>query len=113
MTIHLPPHHAERLAGIPVGIPITQRITSVKKCHKVLGELRSMSISLPGARGLFSHMQHALTKKIKGQVTLNKGVHQVLDNFRWILKDVSTRPTRIVELVPLLPSAEGHHDVSG
>ena len=47
MTIHLPQHRAERLAEILASIPITQKRTSVKKWHKVLGELRSMAIALP------------------------------------------------------------------
>ena len=72
-----------------------------------------MSLALPGARNLFSHMQHALSSKLKGRVALNKGVHDALDDFRWILTDIASRPTRIAELVPLLASAEGHHDASG
>ena len=113
MTIHLPQHRAERLAEILSSIPITQKRTSVKKWHKVLGELRSMALALPGARHLFSHMQHALSNKIKARVMLNKGVHDALEDFRWILADLKRRPTRIAELVPLLASAEGHHDASG
>ena len=58
--------------------------------NKVLEELRSMTLSLPGARNLFSQMQHALTNKIKTRVVLNKGVHQALDNFRWLLHDMSS-----------------------
>ena len=113
MTIHLPSHRLERLGEILASIPATQKRTSVKKWHKVLGELRSMSLALPGARNLFSHMQHALSSKLKGRVALNKGVHDALDDFRWILTDIASRPTRIAELVPLLASAEGHHDASG
>ena len=64
-------------------------------------------------RDLFSHRRHALTNKIKRWVALNKDVYQALDDFRWILKDVSTCPTRIVELVPLLHYVEGHHDTLG
>ena len=56
MTVHLPPHRAERLAEILASIPVTQKRTSVRKWHKVLGELRSMSLALPGARHMFSHM---------------------------------------------------------
>ena len=52
-----------------------------------------MSLALPGARSLFSHMQHALASKISTRVTLNKGVHQALDDFRWMLRDISSRPT--------------------
>ena len=47
------------------------------------------------------------------RVALNKGVHQALDDFRWLLKDIASRPTRIAEVVPLNSSAEGHHDASG
>ena len=103
----------ERLAEILSSIPITQKQTSVKKWHKVLGELRLMALALPGARNLFSQMQHALTNKVKGRVNLNKGVHQAVEDFRWLLSDIVNRSTRIAELVPLLPSAEGHHDASG
>jgi hypothetical protein len=28
----------------------------VAKWHRVLGELRSMALAIPGARGLFSHL---------------------------------------------------------
>ena len=87
MTIHLPQHRAERLlAEILASIPITQKRTSVKKWHKdkVLGELRSMALALPGAKHLFSHMQHALSNKIKTRVMLSKGVHDALEDFRWI-----------------------------
>ncbi|KAK1732369.1 hypothetical protein QTG54_016948 [Skeletonema marinoi] len=113
MTVHLPLHRAERLAEILASIPITQKRTSVKKWHRVLGELRSMALALPGARHLFSHMQLALANKVKTRVNLNRGVHDALEDFRWILQDLKRRPTRIAELVPLLASAEGHHDASG
>ena len=113
MTISLPEHRVERLAEILASIPVTQKRTSVRKWHKVLGELRSMSLALPGSRNLFSHMQHAMSSKLKGRVNLNKGVHGALEDFRWMLDDIKKRPTRIAELVPLLSSAEGHHDASG
>ena len=57
MTIQLPPHRIERLSEILSSIPVTQKRTNVRKWHKVLGELRSMSLALPGARNLFSHLQ--------------------------------------------------------
>jgi len=113
LTIHLPPHRAQRLAEILASIPLTQKRTSVRKWHKVLGELRSMALALPGARHMFSHMQHALTNKLGTRVSLRKGVHQALEDFRWMLDNIASRPTRIGELVPLLSSAEGHHDASG
>ena len=113
MTIALPPHRVERLAQILASIPPTQKRTSVRKWHKVLGELRSMAIALPGARGLFSALQLALSRSNNHRLSLNKGVHAALDDFRWLLHDLSSRPTRIAEVVPLLPSALGYHDASG
>jgi hypothetical protein len=112
-TISLPPRRIARLTAILDAIPMQQKRIGVTKWHKVLGELRSMSLALPGSRGLFSHLQHALQSRSGHRVALNKGVHQALQDFRWILDNLSTRPTRIAELVPLLPSALGHHDASG
>jgi Reverse transcriptase (RNA-dependent DNA polymerase). len=112
-TIALPPHRATRLREILDSVPFHQRRIGVKKWHKILGELRSMSLALPGSRGLFSHLQAALAKKTGTRVPLNAEVHQALADFRWILEHITARPTRIAELVPLLPSALGYHDASG
>ena len=113
LTISLPPHRVARLKEILDEIPSTQRRISVKKWHKILGELRSMSLALPGARYIFSSMQNAFSSSMKGRLALDKGVHHALDDFRWMHDNISTRPTRIAELVPLPPVAEGHHDASG
>ena len=111
-TISLPQHRQERLAEILASIPKHQKRTSIKKWHKVLGELRSMSLALPGARSLFSFMQHALGSNRDGRIALAKGVHDALDDFRWLHKSISSRPTRMQELVPLPPSISGFHDAA-
>ena len=113
MTIALPPHRQERLGEILASIPVTQKRTTVKKWHKLLGELRSMSLALPGARNVFSTMQNALVLSSDNRIALRKGVHQALNDFRWMHHNITSRPTRIAELVPLLPSAIGFHDASG
>ena len=114
LTIRLPPHRITRLAEILESVPRSQHRTSIKKWHAIiLGELRSMALALPGARNVFSTMQNALALKKGGRVALHKGVHDALDDFRWMHQQISTRPTHIAELVPLPPVAEGHHDASG
>ena len=113
MTIHLPSHRVDRLADILASVPVTQKRTSVKKWHKLLGELRSMSLALPGSRNIFSTMQNALSLSSGCRVALKKGVHDALNDFRWMHSNIASRPTRIAELVPLAPVAEGHHDASG
>jgi hypothetical protein len=59
-TVTLPPHRIERLHSIIHSIAPSQRRVSLQKWHKILGELRPMSLAIPGARGLFSHLQAAL-----------------------------------------------------
>ena len=82
-------------------VPRSQSKIGVNKWHRVLGELRSMALALPVARGMFIQMQEALCH-VKGNiVTLSKGVHEALADFCWLAKDVSNRPTRIYKLVPL------------
>ena len=92
LTIRLSPHWIERLWEILDRIPRSQRHTSVKKWREVLEELRSMSIALPGSRNIFGRLQNALSKGSKTRIDLNKGVHQALDDFRWIAKDLRSRP---------------------
>ena len=75
MTIQLPPHRIERLWEILNSIPRRQKLTSIKKWHNVLGELRSiMSIALPGSRNMFGCLQNALSLQQNSRVTPNKGV---------------------------------------
>ena len=113
MTLHLPPRRVERLGEILASLPPTQKRTSLKKWHKVLGKLRSMSLAIPGARHMFSHMQQAISKRVGGRVTLTRDVHHALDDFRWLFNNITSRPTRLAEIIPLAAAAEGHHDASG
>jgi hypothetical protein len=115
MTIELPPHRQERLREILADIKPDQKRTSVRKWQQVLGELRSMAIAIPGARGIFSLMQEAL-RHADGhhRIRLSRGVHDCLDDFRWMSNDLQSRPTRLFELVPQAePDLLGACDASG
>ena len=72
-----------------------------------------MAAALPAARGLFSQMQLALRTDSKHRINLSKGVHAALDDFRYLHKDISNRPTRLQEIVPLDPVLTKYHDASG
>ena len=69
-----------------------------------------MSVALPGAGGLFSEMQDALRHSDKHSVRLNRLIFSALADFRSIADNLSTRPTRLMELVPLAPSNIGACD---
>ena len=108
MTLELPLHRRQRLQAILDSIPRSQRRTTAKTWHKVLGELRSMSVALPGSRGLFSHLQLAL--KDTARIRLDRGVHDALDDFQWLKDNLASRPTRLYELVELPPTISGADD---
>ena len=113
MKIALSPHRVAQLKGIVLSIPRTQQRVGVDKWHRVLSKLRSMALSLPGARGILSQMKEALCHVKGKRVTLSPGVHKALDDFKWLAEDVAKRPTRMYELVPLLPTVDGYHGASG
>ena len=58
-TIHLPQHRVTRLTTMLQEVE-GQRRVSKKRWRKLLGELRRMMLAIPGAEGMFSHIQAAL-----------------------------------------------------
>jgi len=112
-TLELPPHRRERLFATLEATPPTQKRVSLKKWHSILGELRSMTIALPGSRGLFSHLQAALRSVQKGRIHVTRHVHATLDDFCWPATNLDSRPTRLPELVATSPAILGTTDASG
>jgi hypothetical protein len=113
MTLTLPPRRLARLKELLDSIPPTRKRLSIDTWHKLLGELRSMSLALPGSRGLFSHLQHALQTRVGTRLRLTEAFHHALNDFRWIHAQLASRPTRLYELVPTAPTLHGTHDASG
>lgn len=115
MTLRLTPRRRDRLhALLHKELPRSRKRLPVKEFHRILGELRSMSVALPGARGLFSVLQEALRHTTPdGRVRLADRIHNILDDFRALHRDLDSRPTRIQELIPLVPTVIGCHDAAG
>lgn len=101
-TITLPAHRAKRLLEILGSIRPKQRYVETRQWHKILGELRSMAIAIPGAKGLFSILQEAFRHEDtrRRRLRLSSTLHGFLDDFRSLARDITSRPTRIAELVP-------------
>ena len=57
LTARLTERHHQCLLDILNAIPWTQKHVSINTWHKALGELRSMSLALPGSGGLCSALQ--------------------------------------------------------
>jgi hypothetical protein len=114
MTIELPPHRVARLNEILASIGPERTRIALKAWQQVLGELRSMALGIPGAKGLFSTLQAAFKQPAdRGRLRLTPEIHDFLDDFRWLARDLSRRRTRLPELVPQPPLSVGACDASG
>ena len=110
MTISLPPHRQERLLTL-LGTITKRKRASVQEWHQLLGELRSMSIAIPGSRGCFSFLQHALRPGAK-RIHITQPVRDQLLDFLHLAQDVTSRPTHIAEVVPTPPTYYGSMDAA-
>ena len=109
-TLHLPSHRLERLHLLLDMISPPRKRVSVRQWHQLLGELRSMSPTLPGSRGLFSVLQHSLRHADRGRVRITPQVWDMAADFRAIVASLHARPTRLRELVPTEPTYLGACD---
>jgi hypothetical protein len=110
MTLSLPDHRIERLREVLTWIQPPRKRLAMSKWHTLLGELRSMSPALPGTRGLFSVLQHALSRGDGHRLRLNQRVYDVGADFGALVDAFAARPTRLHELVPTYPSHVGASD---
>jgi len=111
-TLELPPHRIQRLREIFDYLRHRDRV-GTSMWHKILGELRSMSIGIPGSRGLFSMLQEGLKFRDQNRIRITKAIWDQLLDFEYLTNDLDKQPTSIAELVPDHPVAVGPHDASG
>ena len=90
-TVQLPESRVLRLNEILKSLPKEKKRVSKKIWYQVLGELRSMVLAIPGGRGLFSALQRAL-RRTTGRIRLTQAVHDELDDWRWLTRDIHSRP---------------------
>jgi hypothetical protein len=115
LTIELPAHRLTRLFDLLHAIPLQQRGVSTKKWQKLVGELRSMVIAIPGGKVLFSVLQHILKVRSEGgtRLRLTAEVHTILKDFGDLALDLGERPTRIAELIhSAIPATLGAQDAA-
>ncbi|EJK68186.1 hypothetical protein THAOC_10655, partial [Thalassiosira oceanica] len=81
--------------------------------HMILvGELRSMVVAIPGGIGCLSHLQHVLSQAAN-RVYLGRQFKDSIADLTWLAQNLASRPTRIAELVPEVPTHVGCSDASG
>ncbi len=107
-TIRLPPHRRDCLHTLLASF-LGIRRTSRKCWHQLLGELRSMTHAIPGAKNMFSILQHDLVDQpCASRVHLSSLVHATLHDWQLL----ATHPTSITQLVPTAPTHIGTCDAS-
>lgn len=112
-TIELPPHRLARLYAILDDLVPSKKRIATKRWHKVLGELRSMVLAIPGLKGMFSLLQEAFRHENAGRIRLSSALHEFLADIRLLVDDLAARPTRMREIVPTDPSNVGATDAAG
>jgi len=110
LTLSLPPHRLARLREVLQWVQPPRKRLATSKWHQLLGELRSMSPALPGTRGLFSVLQHTLSRGDRHRVRLSRHVYDTAADFAALVDSLAARPTRLPELVPTSPSHIGASD---
>ena len=91
---------------------LASRRVSTKAWHKLLGELRSMVLGIPGGQGLFSQLQLVLRSREHHRVRIHQEArHQLLD-LQLLADDLAARPTCIAEVVPAAPHYIGCSDAA-
>ena len=112
-TIELPPHRAQRLHEILHDLLHKRRI-SLSKWQKSLGELQSMVLALPGGNGLFSTLYTAFGDRLSTtRLRLTRPIQDAIQDLIVLADDLTSRPTRIGEIVCTLPVTYGTADASG
>ena len=108
-----PPARVERLHEPLASFPRQRKTCPKKDLLKLIGELRSMIIALPGGVGCLSWLQERIKATASTRVYLNRQFHDAINDFRWLVGDVCARLTRIGEVVPEAPTEFGRVDASG
>ena len=110
-TIELPANRKRRLHDI-VTEALRRKRVSVQSWQKLLGELRSMVMGIPGGQGLFSQLQVALQRQTHHRVRIHKEAKACLQDLHTLAQDLAQRPTRMAEIVPTHPLYAGCCDAS-
>ena len=105
-TIELPAHRKLHLHDILTATLKRKRV-SVQSWQKLLGELHSMIMGIPGGQGLFSQLQVALQRQSHHRVRIHKEAKACLQDLHTLAQDLSQRPTRMAEIVPTYPLYAG------
>jgi hypothetical protein len=109
-TIQLP---TDKAADITTEIRriLTKKRVTLKRYRRIVGKLRHVTLIMPGTRGVFSPINKALkgNPAVIGLGTKSEVRHALLD-LGTLVADLTSRPTKIKDLVPGLDAYRGYCD---
>ena len=117
LLTHISPNSRPFLVGIVslghiLATTLASRRVSTKAWHKLLGELRSMVLGIPGGHGLFSQLQLVLRSCEHHRVRIHHEACDQLLDLQLLADDLTARPTRIAKVVPGAPHYVSCSDVA-
>jgi hypothetical protein len=110
-TIELPEHRKERIKSLFDDLRGKRRV-GLRKWQKIIGELRFVSLAIPGSGGLFSALQLGLKHADKHRVRISQHIRHHIDDFERLATSLTERPTRLAEIVPDQPTVIGASDAA-
>ena len=113
LSIHCvrPSYRKTMLANIFEDLKGRKRVGR-KRWQSILGQLRFVSIAIPGSAGLFSALQLALNEAQQNRVKVTKHLRRHIHDFAKLAADLCSRPTHLAEIVAEAPSSIGATDAA-
>ena len=96
-----------------VDIPATQRRMGRKDLERLVGKLRYMNLSVPGAVAHLFHIQHVLNQGGLERAWPSSAFHRNPANWKVLALQTASRPTHLAEIVRQEPTHLGFCDASG
>jgi hypothetical protein len=110
-TITLPDEKIEKILGlIKAALRKKAGKMRLKDFQKLAGNLHHASMGLPGGKGLFTPIWTTVAKHGKGFINLNEHIRQALNNFQWLLRQMTNHPINVAQIVPSPPVCQGYSD---
>ena len=94
VTVAFPERKLQELRDL-LNIPISQRHTSHKDLERLVGKLRSMHLTVPGAVAHLYHIQCALSQAGMDRACLSPVFHRKIAEWKVLADQTADRPTHI------------------
>ena len=110
-TLTLPEEKQHKLVKT-LSLLIRRKNATRKEMEKILGKLQHASLSMPGGWGLFSTLQMCMAGQ-RATIPITPFLREAFRDWRTIIKQISTQPTHVWQLVAEFPDFLGYTDACG